>query len=174
VLSIIYPCNTVESLSYILLTSEVNTGGQRNTTNHLKKPHTTNSKTRLQTQQPITKQQANSHREQPTKKNQHAWLSLREQGRHAGRKTTAYTNLGIANPMDKEVTEIYLILRRLRISKSEKNIYVVKSETKAALCLPMYMLFKLLQILARPCCIWTGWWLVYLTETHTSNRCVLA
>jgi hypothetical protein len=35
------------------------------------------------------------------------------------------------------------------LKKDEINIYVVKSETKGALCLPMYMLFKLLQILAR-------------------------
>jgi hypothetical protein len=35
------------------------------------------------------------------------------------------------------------------IKKDKTNIYVVKSETKATLCLPMYMLFKLLQILAR-------------------------
>jgi hypothetical protein len=41
--------------------------------------------------------------------NQHAAMQdsrLRKQGKTRRRKTTAYTNLGTTNPMDKKVTEI--------------------------------------------------------------------
>jgi hypothetical protein len=88
------------------LSLEVNDGAQKNTTNHKKAIHhklkDTQPNSPLQSSRPIL--MGNSPQQ-----NQHAAMQdsrLRKQGKTRRRKTTAYTNLGTTNPIDKKVTEI--------------------------------------------------------------------